>query len=234
MKVAVYNQKGESKGEVTLNKDIFEVEVNEGLIHEALILQQANLRNPIAHTKTRGEVRGGGRKPHPQKGTGRARFGSIRTPIHRGGGIVFGPRNTRNFTKMMPKKQRRKALFCALSSKAADKQIIVLEGFDNKEIKTKDFAEMIKNLPIERNALFVLPEGNEVFQKSSRNVANAKTILANYLNIRDLLKYRSLVILKDSLGKIEETFLAGKEATASKKEATAPKKETTKTTKKDA
>ncbi len=207
MKATVYTQTGEKKGEVTLNKDIFGIEVNEGLIHQMLILQQANSRSPIAHTKTRGEIRGGGRKPHRQKGTGRARTGSTRGPIHRGGGIVFGPRNTRNFTKMMPKKQRRKALFSALSSKASDKQILVVEKYDAKETKTKEFAAMIDKLPVERNALFVIPEKNEVIQKSSRNLPKVKTVLANYLNIQDVLKYQSLVFLKSSLPKLEETFL---------------------------
>jgi len=207
MKAAIYNQKGEKKGEVTLNKDLFGIEVNEGLIHQALVMQQANARQPIAHTKTRGEIRGGGRKPHRQKGTGRARFGSIRTPIHRGGGIVFGPRNTRNFTKAMPKKQRRKALFCALSSKANDNQIIILESYDAKEPKSKAFAEMLSKLPVDRNALIVIPGKNEIIQKSSRNLENARTILASYINIKDLLKYRTIIFLKDSLPKLEETFL---------------------------
>jgi large subunit ribosomal protein L4 len=207
MKVTTYTQTGEKKGEITLNKDLFGIEVNEGLMHQMLILQESNSRSAIAHTKTRGEIRGGGRKPHRQKGTGRARFGSIRTPIHRGGGIVFGPRNTRNFTKMMPKKQRRKALFSALSAKAADKSIIVVEGYEAKEPKTKDFATMIDKLPVERNALFVIPEKNDLIQKSARNITNVKTILANYLNVKDLLKYQTLVFLKDSLPKLEETFL---------------------------
>jgi large subunit ribosomal protein L4 len=207
MKVTVYSQTGEKKGDITLNKDIFGHEVNEGLIHQMLVLQQANARSPIAHTKTRGEIRGGGRKPHRQKGTGRARTGSIRTPIHRGGGTVFGPRNTRNFTLMMPKKQRRKALFCALSSKANDKQILVLDKYETKEVKTKAFADMIGKLPVERNALVVLPEKNEIMQKSARNLPNVKTVLAGYLNIQDLFKYNSLIFLKDALPKLEETFL---------------------------
>jgi len=207
MKVTVYSQTGEKKGDVTLNKDIFGHEVNEGLIHQMLVLQQANARSPIAHTKTRGEIRGGGRKPHRQKGTGRARFGSIRTRIHRGGGIVFGPRNTRNFTLAMPKKQRRKALFCTLSEKAKDNQVLVLDKYDAKEVKTKDFANMIGKLPVKRNALFVIPEKNEIIQKSARNLPNVKTVLAGYLNIQDLLKYQSLIFLKDSLPKLEETFL---------------------------
>lgn len=226
MKATIYTQTGEKKGEVTLNKDIFGLEVNEGLIHQAMIMQQANSRRPIAHTKTRSEVRGGGRKPHRQKGTGRARFGSIRTPIHRGGGIVFGPRNTRNFEKAMPKKQRRKALFCALSAKAGDKQIMVLEKYDEKEPKTKKFAEMLKKLPVERSALVVIPGKDETIQKSGRNIENAKVILANYLNIKDLLKYQSIIFLQDSLPKLEETFLRAERSEAHRENKSSKPKKT--------
>lgn len=207
MKASIYSQTGEQKGEITLNKDIFEVEINEGLIHQMLLLQQTNSRNAIAHTKTRGDVNGGGKKPYRQKGTGRARHGSSRTPIHRGGGIVFGPLKNRNFTIAMPKKQRRKALFCALSSKAKDNSILILENYEAKEPKTKEFAAMIEKLPVDRNALLIIPEKNELIQKSSRNAANVKTVLAGYLNIQDILKFKSLIFLKDSLPKLEETFL---------------------------
>lgn len=206
MKAIVYNQKGEKKGEISLNKAIFGVEINEGLVHRALVLQMANSRKAIAHTKTRGEIRGGGRKPHRQKGTGRARTGSTRGPIHRGGGIVFGPRSTRNFEVMMPKKQRRKALFCALSSKANAEQILVLDHYKG-EMKTKAFIELITKLPIERDVLVVVSGRNEVIEKSAKNITNVKTIHANYLNIKDLLKYNSVLFLEDALDKLEETFL---------------------------
>jgi large subunit ribosomal protein L4 len=219
MKAPLYNQKGEQKGDVTLNKDVFGHEANEGLVHRALILQNANARKPIAHTKTRGEIRGGGRKPHRQKGTGNARFGSIRTPIHRGGGIVFGPRNTRSFSVMMPKKQRRKALFCALSDKANNKQIMVLEEYKGA-IKTKDFAQMVSKLPVNRNLLVVVSGKNEEIEKSARNIDNVKTIHANYLNVKDLLGYRTVLFLQDALVKLENTFLEKPSKPASpKKEA---------------
>lgn len=214
VKAQVYNQKGESKGDITLNSDIFGVAVNEGLMHQALVRQLANSRSAIAHVKTRGEVRGGGRKPHRQKGTGRARAGSSRISQWRGGGTTFGPRNTRNFSKAMPKKQRRKALFCALSSKANENGILILEKYDSDKIKAKDFAELIKKLPIERNVLVVIPSKNEVIQKSSRNLTNTKTILANYLNIRDILKYEKVLILKDALDTVEEVFLSKKKTVA--------------------
>ncbi len=210
MKVDLYKQSGEKNGSLDLPKEIFEIPLNEDLIHQALLRQLANKRVAIAHTKTRGEVRGGGRKPFRQKGTGNARQGSTRSPNLRGGGVVFGPRNNRNFEKDMPKKQRRKALFSALSEKARNNEVIGLEAYESKEIKSKDFAAMLKNLKIDRNALIVIPEKNEVIQKSSSNLANAKTILANYINIHDLQKYKKVIILKESVSKMEEVFLAKK------------------------
>ena len=207
MKAPLYNQKGESIGEVALNETIFGAKMNLGLIQQALMLQEANSRHPIAHTKQRGEVRGGGRKPYKQKHTGRARQGSIRAPHYKGGGVVFGPRNVRNFTLAMPKKQRRQALFSALSGKAHDKQIIVLDGYEAKGIKAKSFAEMLKKLPATRNTLVVIPGKNELVQKSSRNLENSKTILVNYLNVHDLLTYETLLFFKDALPKAETIFL---------------------------
>lgn len=207
MKAPLYNQKGESIGEVTLNEKLFGAKVNPALVQQALMLQEANSRHPIAHTKLRGEVRGGGRKPYKQKHTGRARQGSIRAPHYKGGGVVFGPRNTRNFTLMMPKKQRRQALFSALSSKAVDKQILVLDGYEAKGIKAKSFVEMLKKLPDSRNTLVVIPEKNELVQKSSRNIENTKTILVNYLNIHDLLAFETILFFKDALPKAEDLFL---------------------------
>jgi large subunit ribosomal protein L4 len=205
MKADLYTQTGEKKGQVDLKKEFFEVEFNEALIHQALLRQRANARIPVAHTKERSEVRGGGRKPYRQKGTGYARQGSIRSPHYKGGGVVFGPRNTRNYSKDMPKRQRRKALFSALSVKAKNKEIIALEKYEGK-VKTKPFAEMIKKLPVERNALVVMPERNEALQKSANNLPNVKTIMVNYLNIADLQKYRKVIFLKDALDKMQEVF----------------------------
>jgi large subunit ribosomal protein L4 len=205
MKADLYAQTGEKKGQIELKKEFFEVPFNADLIHQALIRQHANARIPIAHTKQRSDVRGGGRKPHRQKGTGYARQGSRRSPQFKGGGVVFGPRNVRNFKVDMPKKQRRKALFSALSVKAANKQILALENYEG-EIKTKAFAQMIEKLPIEKDVLFVIPEKNEVVQKSSANLPNVKTILVNYLNIADLQKYENVLFLKKALEKMEDIF----------------------------
>jgi len=207
MKVDLYSQKGEKSGSLELPKEIFEIEFNEKLIHQALIRQLANGRVAIAHTKTRGEVSGGGKKPFKQKGTGRARQGTIRAPHMKGGGVVFGPRNDRNFSKDMPRKQRRKALFSALSEKARNNEIIALEDYIGEKPKTRDFVALIGKLPIDRNVLIVIPEKNELIQKSSSNIPNAKTILANYVNIHDLQKYKKILLMKDAVKKLEETFL---------------------------
>jgi len=207
MKIDIYSQKGEKSSQAEVSKELFEVPFNEDLIHQALVRQHANARIAVAHTKKRGEIRGGGRKPYRQKGTGSARQGSIRNVHFRGGCVVFGPRNDRNFKKDMPRKQRRRALFSALSEKARSKEIIGLEEYEAKEVKTKLFAELIKKLPIERNVLIVTAEKNELIEKSSRNISNVKTISVPYLNIRDLQKYHTILFLKEALTKMEEVFL---------------------------
>ncbi len=207
MKVDLYTQNGEKNGTLELPKEIFEIPFNNDLVHQALVRQLANKRIAIAHVKTRGEVRGGGRKPFKQKGTGRARQGTIRAPHMRGGGVVFGPRNDRNFSKDMPKKQRRKALFSALSEKARNNEIIGLESFTNDKPNTKAFATMVGKLSIERNALVLIAEKDTILQKSSHNLPNIKTILAPYVNIHDLQKYKKVIILKQAVDKLKETFL---------------------------
>jgi large subunit ribosomal protein L4 len=207
MKITVYSQSGEKNGEIELSKDIFEVPFNKDLIHQALIRQLANKRVAIAHTKLRGDVRGGGRKPFKQKGTGNARQGTIRAPHMRGGAVIFGPRNNRNYSKDMPKKQRKKALFSALSEKARNNEIIALDSYTATAPKTKPFAAMLKKLPIEKGVLIVIPGKNMIIQKSSENIPNTKTILAQYVNIHDLQKYNKILFLKEALTKLEEVFL---------------------------
>ncbi len=202
----MYNQAGEEVGSKDLNKEIFEAKVNEGLMHEALVRQQANARYNLAKTKDRSDVRGGGAKPFRQKGTGRARQGTIRAPQMKGGGVVFGPSGERNFSMQMPKKQRRAALFSALTVKAKEKSIFGLEKYD-EEIKTKTFAGLLAKLPVERNLLLVLSEKNEIIEKSTNNIPTVKTIQVQYLNIADLMKYRKVCFVGDSDKKIEEIFL---------------------------
>lgn len=207
MKIDLYTQAGEKNGTLELPKEIFETPFNKDLVHQALVRQLANARVAIAHTKLRGDVSGGGRKPFRQKGTGSARQGTIRAPQMRGGAIIFGPRNNRNFVKDMPKKQRRQALFSALSEKARSNEIIGIESYDAKNPSTKNFAAMIKKLPIARNVLIVIPSKNDVIQKSSANLANSKTIAAAYLNIHDLQRFKTVLIFKDAVNTLKETFL---------------------------
>ena len=211
MKVDLYTQTGEKNGTLELPKEIFEIPFNKDLVHQALVRQLANNRAPIAFAKTKGEVRGGGKKPYAQKGTGRARQGSTRNPHMKGGGVAFGPRNVRNFEKLMPKRQRRKALFCALSEKARSNEIMALEGYETEKSKTKDFAALLKKLPIAQDVLIVIPEKNIILQKCTRNISNAKTIIANYLNIQDLQKFQKILLFKAAVAKMKEVFLTEKE-----------------------
>ncbi|HLG25291.1 MAG TPA: 50S ribosomal protein L4 [Candidatus Gracilibacteria bacterium] len=211
LKIDLYNQEGEKKGEVTVSEEIFGVKFKKDLLHQALVRQHSNARlGMIAHTKTKGEVRGGGRKPFRQKGTGRARQGSTRNPHWVGGGVSFGPRNNRNFTRMMPKKQRRLALFSALSAKLNDKKIMAIDDYKSDVVKTKKFMEMLHRLPIEKDVLIVIPQKNETVQKSSRNLPFVKTLLVNYMNIADLQKYDIVLFFEESLKKMEQIFLSKK------------------------
>lgn len=207
MKIDLYTQSGEKKGTVDVSDAIFKVKINDELVRLAVIRQMANSRQSSAHVKTRGEVRGGGRKPWRQKGTGRARFGSSRNPVWRGGGIAFGPRNVRNFTVEMPKKARRMALFSCLSQKAADSQIFALESYKAELPKTKDFAAMVEKLPKGRGLLVVLDKKDAVLEKSANNLPQVKTVLVDYLNPHDLLSYENVIFLEPSLKKAEELFL---------------------------
>lgn len=206
MKTDLYNQKGEKIGDIDLPKAYFEAEVNEGLMHEALLMQKANARRATAHAKTRGEVVASTKKIYRQKGTGGARHGARSANIFRGGGKAFGPRPGRNFTMQMPKKMRRKALVSALSARALDKDIIGLDKYDVEVIKTKDFKSMVEKLPESRSYLFVIGGKNEFIEKSARNLPNVKTILVNYLNIADLLKYRKVIFMQEAIDKLPEIF----------------------------
>jgi len=202
MQVPVYNKQGEQVGEAQLRDDIFAVPVSESLMHQALLRQMANARLGTAKTKTRGEVAGGGRKPWRQKGTGRARQGSIRAPHWRGGGIVFGPQ-PRSYRQQMPRKMRRQALRSALSVKAAGSQVVVLDSLEMQEPRTKEMVAMLKTLGIQSSALILLPGHNEVILNSVRNLPQVRTLVAQYLNVRDLLRFDTLVVPLDSLSVIE-------------------------------
>lgn len=207
MKIPLYSQDGSQTGEVAVNETIFGHKPNKSLVHKILLLQLANRRHPIAHTLTKGEVRGGGKKPYAQKHTGRARQGSRTNPHYKGGGVAFGPRNTRNFELRATKKERRNALFSALSAKLTEGHISALEAYTTDTPKTKLFTAMMKKLPFKKDVLFVLPEKDAKFNLSSRNVKKVKSVLVNYINIADILKHEDVVFFKASLPKLEQTFL---------------------------
>ncbi|HHB90244.1 MAG TPA: 50S ribosomal protein L4 [Anaerolineae bacterium] len=217
MQAPLMNMQGQEIGTVELPDDIFNIEVNEAVMHQALVRQLANKRLGTHKTKTRGEVRGGGRKPWRQKGTGRARQGSIRAPQWRGGGTVFGPR-PRSYAKRMPRKMRRLALRSALTVKAQAQEIIVLDELSMEAPRTKAMAAMMDALGVERKALILLPESNENVELSARNLPNVKTLRANYLNVRDLLGYNVIVMPRQSIDVIA-SFLS--EDTASEPEPVA-------------
>ncbi len=202
MKTKLLDQKWNEIGDIELNKSIFWLEENKGLVHRALVYQLSNNRQVVAHTKTRWERRGSTRKIYRQKWTGRARMWSNRSPIRKKGWIVFWPRNVVNFTISMNKKERRKALFTVLSSKLANKELVIVDKIAIKEIKTKNMVEVFSKLPYEKNALLVLPKKDKILEKSSANLPYVKSLLVNYLNIKDLLKYKTLVLLKDSLDSV--------------------------------
>ncbi len=202
LRVPVRNMAGEVIRYIDLNKDIFAVPINVSLMHQALSRQRANARLGTHKTKTRSEVRGGGRKPWRQKGTGRARHGSIREPQWRGGGVAFGPQ-PRSYRKAMPRKMRSQALRCGLSAKAQAGEIVVVEGFQMETPKTKRMVEVLGSLGVERSALVLLPGADFNLQRSVRNIAGAKTLHAQYLNLEDLLSHESLLIPVESLEVIE-------------------------------
>lgn len=194
MKAKVYNLKGEVVGEQELPAGIFEVPVRARVVHEVLRAAMANRRVGVAHTKTRGEVRGGGKKPWRQKGTGRARHGSTRSPIWIGGGVTFGPRPTRNFSVKVNRKARRAALRMALTDKAKESQVILLDDTNGLTGKTKQVANLMKILPLGKKTLLVIPEKNELTMRASHNLPSLRVVTANALGIEDVLRYKSLLL----------------------------------------
>ena len=202
MQVPVYNIQGEQVSETELRDDIFAVPVNEALMHQALVRQLANARLGTHKTKTRGEVRGGGRKPWRQKGTGRARQGSIRAPHWRGGGTVFGPA-PRSYKQKMPRKMRRQALRSALSVKVSGSQVKVLDAFEMAEPKTKELLRILEGLDVGTSVLILLPQSDQVILRSVNNLPKVRTLVAQYLNVRDLLQYEHILMPLASLEVIE-------------------------------
>lgn len=207
MKVIVYNQQGEKIEQTKLPKEIFEVALNEDLVHQVVVSQAANRRQVSAHTKTRAEVSGGGRKPWRQKGTGRARAGSRRSPIWRGGGVTFGPRKEKVFKKRIPKKMKRKALLMILSAKAKNDLLIILDKLKLEKIKTKEMTAILKKMPCQgKSCLIALPGLDKNIILSVRNIPKLKTIQARDLNPLDILSFKYLLLTKDSVKMIKNTL----------------------------
>lgn len=216
IKVSVYNQKAEKKGDLDLVSKVFGQEMNEALVHQAVLAQMGNERQVLAHTKDRSEVRGGGKKPWRQKGTGRARVGSNRSPIWIGGGVTFGPRSDRNFSKDINRKMKQKALLIALSDKVSTDSFVVLDKIQMEEYKTKVFNEMVTNLEEKvikkdenskkRSVLIVTSEKDDKVKISANNLSGIKVINLSNINIVDLLKYKNLVVTEDCVKKIEEKY----------------------------
>ena len=203
--IDVYNVEGKKVKKVDLKEEIFGIEPNEAVVHSVLVNYLANQRQGTQSTKTRAEVRGGGRKPWRQKGTGRARQGSIRAPQWIKGGIALGPK-PRSYKYRVNKKEKQLAIKSLLSSKVLENDLVVVDKFDFKEIKTKQMANAMKNLKVEEKALIVLPASNEIVQKSARNLANVTTSSVNTINVYELLKNKKLVVTVDTIKKLEEVY----------------------------
>ena len=202
--VAIYNMEGKEVGSLELNDAVFGVEINEHLVHMAVVQQLANNRQGTQKAKTRSEVRGGGRKPWRQKGTGHARQGSIRAPQWTGGGVVFSP-VPRDYSFKLNKKEKRAALKSALTSKVNDSKFIVVDELKLDEVKTKKFQEVLNNLKVNK-ALVVLNENDQNVVLSARNIPAVKTALTNTINVYDILKYDTVVVTKDAVATIEEVY----------------------------
>lgn len=211
IKVDVYNQEGKIIGKQTLNAKVFGIEVKPEVIHQVVVAMRSNARHPWAHAKIRSEKRGGGRKPWRQKGTGRARAGTIRSPLWRGGGVTFGPRNVRNYFKKINKKLKQKAILMCFSDKAQKKNIYVLDKLEMKNIKTKVFNTILQKLikgkdKHNKKVLLALEKKDELVIKSARNISNIKTTPISNLNILDLLRADYLLTTKAGIKAIEKHF----------------------------
>ena len=204
-KIDVYSVEGKKVKELELNENVFGIEPNENVVHSVVVNYLANQRQGTQSTKTRAEVSGGGRKPWRQKGTGRARQGSIRAPQWIKGGIALGPKS-RSYTYKVNKKEKRLAIKSILSSKVSSNELVVVDKLQLKEIKTAEMVKIFANLKVEGKALVLLPENNENVQKSARNIEGVKTLTVNTINAYDLLKYSKLVVTEDTVKKLEEVY----------------------------
>lgn len=205
-KVEVLNIKGENVGEIELNETLFAADIAETAVYDTVKNQLANKRQGTQSAKTRAEVRGGGRKPFRQKGTGRARQGSIRAPHYTGGGIVFAPK-PRDYSYKIPKKMRRKALYSVLTSKVNENELVVLDELTLDSYKTKEAKEILNNIDANKKAYVVIAESDDKVYRSFRNIEGVDVERANLINVYDLLRHDKLVITKDAITKLEEVFI---------------------------
>lgn len=205
-KVDVYNMQGKKVSDVELNAAVFGIEPNEAVVHSVLVNYLANQRQGTQSTKTRAEVRGGGRKPWRQKGTGNARQGSIRAPHFVGGGVVFGPTTERNYTKKQNRKERRLALKSALTYKARENGIVVVENIELSSNKTKDFIKLLEDLKVTGKTLIVVKELTDNLILASRNLSNVKVIESHEINTYDVLNYNNVVITEEAVKMLEEVL----------------------------
>lgn len=215
LKVNVYNQNGEQSGEINLSDKVFSLEVNSDLVHQAMVAQTSSERQVLAHTKTKSEVRGGGKKPWKQKGTGRARAGSSRSPLWIGGGVTFGPRKDRNFDKKINKKMRQKALLMVLSDRLKNDGLVVVDKFEMKEFKTKSFNDSLKKIEKnfkdfdpnkKRSILFINDDRDNKVLNSGRNLVGLEIINLENINIIDLLRMKNLLISKSAIEEINNRY----------------------------
>lgn len=204
-KVTIFNQNGDQNGEITLNDAVFGIEPNESVLFDAIIMQRASLRQGTHAVKNRSAVRGGGRKPWRQKGTGRARHGSNTSPIWRGGGVVFGP-TPRSYSYKLPKKVRRLAILSALSQKALDDEVIIIDQLSFDKPKTKDFQKMLDNIGVERKALLVVEKENEFAALSARNIPGVKVVSPTNVSVLDVVAHDDLILTKTALEAVEEAL----------------------------
>jgi len=225
MKVKVFNNEGKAVKDIVLNPDIFGIDVNPETVRQVVLAMQANKRFNFAHAKDRSEVRGGGAKPWKQKGTGRARHGSRRSPLWIGGGVTFGPSKDRNFSQKINKKMKRTALFMVLSDRAVDNSLKIIDKLDLTEYKTKKILEIMKNFEIEKSLLIVTDNFNSELIKSVSNIPKIDVIEARNINILEVIKYKDILVTENGLSVIDETFLSKKVV---KKAPASEKKETVK------
>ena len=206
MKLKVYNKEGEVAEEIQVSDTVFGLPANDTLVHQVFVSIFSNNRQVLAHTKTRGERAGSGIKPWRQKGTGRARVGSVRTPVWRKGGVAFGPRNDRNFDKKVNKKMNSKAIATVLSGKAKDNELIIIDKLELAEKKTKEMAKILNNLKVKGKTLMVFSGAEKDLRLTSRNLAKTENILTDQLNVADMLNNKNLVMSKESVMFLEKKY----------------------------